>query len=257
MAKKTTKQEPSGMTTASGSATAAPMPPLDMTKKMVGSVAIARPQIGLIDIPIIGLSPLVLHAWSQKARLKMLASQQVESGTRAKVPREKRDPVADYEGARYVVRSGKEEWDGCPAVAFKGALVGACRQVAGLAMTDARRMIFVRYDGVTHYLSPHSCKTEIGLVRIYGEPEMREDTARNSDGGTDLRFRPQYWPWEAMLHIEFNAARLSADAIVSLVAMAGAFEGVGEWRPGSKESNTGQFGRWKLDDSKVMAGGML
>lgn len=214
-------------------------------------IIIKPPDIGFIDVPIIGIDPLLIHAWSQKARQKMLDAQQQEPGTKAKKAREKRDPVADYNGARYVFRDGKNEWDGIPAVAFKASMVGACRQINGLPMTEARRALFVRYDGVTHYFSPNSCRTEIGLVRIYGEPQMREDTARNSDGGTDLRFRPQYWPWRATLKIEFNASKFSPDAIVNLVATAGYWEGVGEWRPGSKESNSGQLGRWKVDESKI------
>lgn len=217
-------------------------------------IVIRPPQIGFIRIPITGIEPLLVHAWSQKARDKMRGGQMAVPGTDPKVGGKKghspRDPHADYNGARYIYRDKKIEWDGIPAVAFKGALVGAVRQVSGLAMTDARRMIFVRHDGIAEYLSPFSCKTQIGLVRIFGTPEMREDTARNDNGSTDLRYRPQYWPWSAILQIEFNASRLSVEAIVNLVENAGYFEGVCEWRPGSKESNTGQLGRWEVDKSK-------
>lgn len=218
-----------------------------------GVYKIQRPTIGFLRIPIKGITPLVVHAWSAKARALMLANQQKdeEKGTKARKNREKRNPVEDFNGARYVFRDKKNEWDGVPAVAFKASLVEACRQVAGLAMTEARRMLFVRYDGVTHYHSPYSCKTEIGLVRIHGEPEMREDAVRINNGrSTDLCFRPQYWPWSATLQIEFNASFLKPDAIVNLVATAGYWEGVCEWRPGSKQSNSGQLGRWEVDESK-------
>ncbi len=227
----------------------------DAEKQQEGTYLIRRPSIGIIRVPIRGITPLVVHAWSAKARGKMLANQQKgdEKGTGAKESKAKRNPTEDYNGARYVFKDKKGEWDGVPAVAFKASLVESCRQVAGLTMTDARRMLFVRYDGVTHYHSPYSCKTEIGLVRIYGEPEMREDAVRINNGrSTDLCFRPQYWPWTAMLQIEFNASLLKPDAIVNLVATAGYWEGVCEWRPGSKQSNSGQLGRWEVDDSKTV-----
>lgn len=214
-------------------------------------IRINTPIIARIDVPIVGIEPLVVHAWSEKARKKMLAGMQKEAGTTARVAREPRNPIEDFNGARYVHREGKKEWDGIPCVAFKSALVEACRQVEGLTMTDARRAIFVSPDGYTDYHSPNSCKTTIGLVRIAGEPEMREDAARNDNGGTDLRYRPQYWPWSAVLRIEYNGSKFKQDAIVNLVSIAGFWEGVCEWRPGSKKSNSGQLGRWKVDEGQA------
>lgn len=228
----------------------------DRGEKDKGTFYVVRkPTIGIIKVPIVGTDPLLIHGWSEKARRKMLEAQQAEKGMRARTPREKRDPVADFNGARLIYRDAKKkiEWDGIAAVAFKASLVGACRQIDGLAMTDAKRMIFVRADGSTLYHSPYSTRTEIGLVRIYGTAEMREDAVRINNGkSTDLAYRPQYWPWSAVLQIEFNASMLKPDAILNLVQTAGYFEGVGEWRPGSKESYSGQLGRWEVDDSKVI-----
>lgn len=215
------------------------------------TIIIRTPQIGLIDIPIVGIEPLIIHAWSEKAKRQMLENQMKEAGTKAKSHREKRDPHGDYNGARYIFRDENNEWDGIPAVAFKASLVEACRQVDGLPMTEARRALFVRYQGMTEYHSPLSCKTRIGLVRIWGTPEMREDAVRINDGkDTNLAYRPQYWPWSARLQIEFNSSKFKSDAIANLVATAGYWEGVGEWRPGSKKSNSGQLGRWKIDESQ-------
>jgi len=216
-----------------------------------GPVIIRTPQVGRITVPIIGIEPLVVHAWSEKARKKMLAGMQKEAGTKMRIAREPRNPVDDFNGARYTCHEGNLEWDGVPCVAFKSAMVEACRQVEDLTMTEARRALFVKADGHTDYHSPNSCKTTIGLVRIYGEPEMREDAARNDNGGTDLRYRPQYWPWRADLQIEFNASKFKDDAIMNLVAIAGFWEGVCEWRPGSKKSNSGQLGRWMLDEDTI------
>lgn len=225
--------------------------PEEIVASTNGVINISPPDIGIAIIPIIGIEPLILHAWSEKARRQMIERQMEEdsAGTRAKKPREKRDPVGDFNGARYIVRD-KEQWDGIPAVAFKSSLVGACRQVHGMPMTEARRALFVKYDGMATYHSPFSCRTEIGLVRIYGEPQMREDAVRINKGkDTNLVYRPQYWPWSATLRIEFNASKFKLEAIYNLVQVAGYWEGVGEWRPGSKESNSGQLGRWKCESA--------
>jgi len=215
-------------------------------------VNIQRPTIGYVEVPIVGIEPLIVHAWSQKARAKMLEAQQVVKGVKAKRAKEPRNPEEDFQNARYVFRSQAEEWDGFPATGFKAAMVDTCRLVAGLSMTEARRALFVESDGHIVSHNPFSGQSTIGLVRIHGSPTIREDCVRINNGkSTDLAYRPQYFPWSAVLRIKFNASMLSVDAVVNLLATAGQFEGVGEWRPGSKTSNSGQMGLWEIDESKM------
>jgi hypothetical protein len=199
-----------------------------------GSVGIViepiRPQI--VQIPIIGVTPLVVCAWSEKARRQML-DKQMKKASRGK---EAKDPHADYMASRYLSTEG---WDGIPAGGVKGALVNACRAVDGLPMTLAKRMVFVRSQGMT-------AKGQ-GLVKVEGTPEMHEGMVRLDNGGTaDIRFRAMFKQWSALLEIEFLSSVISAEQVCNLVELAGYIEGLCEHRPGSPKSCTGDWGRFKI-----------
>src|SRR6478735_4412970 len=75
-------------------------------------------KIGLMEVTLISDSPLIVHAWSQKAKLEMLGKQM----KKAKAAKEAKDPRADYEAAMYRTADGGY---GFPSVAFKNAAVTA------------------------------------------------------------------------------------------------------------------------------------
>jgi len=63
----------------------------------------------------------------------------------------------------------------------------------------------------------------------------------------DIRFRPEFDPWCAVLEVVYLKSIFTLETIVNLVDAAG-INGVGEWRPASKESNTGSYGTWQVPD---------
>lgn len=195
------------------------------------AIEIFRPETATIDIPIVGTSPLIMHAWSAKAK-QMILDKQMGKPTPKKEPK---NPDDDFNGARYISAEG---WDGMPASALKAAMVGACRQVANLNMTLAKRLFFVEADDPLQ-----------NLVRIYGEPEMRQDMVRLETGVADIRFRPQYWPWRAVVRVRFLSNMVSISSIVNLLALAGESEGIGEWRPSAPKSSTGTYGLWRVEQA--------
>jgi hypothetical protein len=199
-----------------------------------------------IELIIVGTTPLVVNAWSHKAKKQML-DKQMKKATRGK---EAKDPEADYKASRYISAEG---WDGIPAGGVKGCLVNACRAVDGLPMTLAKRMLFVASQGTT--------AGGQGLVRIYGKPqvlksqvvlpdavsEMHEGMVRLDAGGTaDIRFRAMYREWSMRLEIDFLASVISAEQVANLVELAGFIEGLCEHRPGAPKSNTGDWGRFQI-----------
>lgn len=199
-------------------------------------IIIPAPNIDVLSIPIVGTSPLVVHSWSQKAKQKMLDDQM----GKPKIGREPRNPDQDYLDSRYINEDGG--WDGVPAVAFKAAMVGATRvlESKSLPMTLAKRLFFVEADG-------YNIGNTSGLVRIYGEPVMREDTVRLQSGVADLRYRAQYYPWRAVLRVRYVANVISAEQVANLVQLAGITDGVCEWRPSSPKSATGTYGLWQIE----------
>jgi len=195
---------------------------------MPEALKIELPKIDLrsMDITLIGDSPLIVHAWSEKAKKAMLTAQQKK--TRAK--KEPRNPEQDYEGCFYRLPDGRYAF---PSVAFKAAMVGACRFIDGVKMTELRGALHVNGE----------------LVAIEGEPSPREDMVRVGMGTADIRFRPEFRQWRCTLNITFNAGVIGPEAIVHLLTLAGFGVGVGEWRP----ERDGQFGRFHVQTEEPQA----
>lgn len=175
----------------------------------------------IVEITLIGDSPLITHAWSEKAKKEIADKQQ----KKAKQGRPPKNPQEEYEGAMYKLEDGA---CGIPCIAFKAAAVSAAND-AGIAMTVARRAFHVMGQ----------------LVRIDSpnEPTMREDMVRVGMGVADIRYRPEFWPWSVTLTIAYNSAVVSIEQLVNLFQIAGFGVGIGEWRP---EKN-GQFGLFHVE----------
>ena len=78
------------------------------------------------------------------------------------------------------------------------------------------------------------------LVKIEGEPTMREDMVRVGMGTADLRYRGEFREWSTTFMIRYNANVLSVEQHVNLFNTAGFAIDVGEWRP-QKDGSYGMF----------------
>ncbi len=114
------------------------------------SVEVKEFSINEVQIPIVGISPLIVHKFSEKAQ-KMIADKQAGKATNKK--HDVRDPQGDYEGAKHVSPEG---WEGFPAAGFKAAMIRGAK-IIGMVMKDAGMSFFVKAD----------CE-ETQLVRIKG-----------------------------------------------------------------------------------------
>lgn len=180
-----------------------------------------------VAVPIVGLSPVIPHKWSEKA-LRLMREAQSGSKTRAK--KEPKVPEDEAEAATYRLPDGRP---GFPATGYKAAIVTAARFFDGLTMTALKSSVFVEGEGPDQ------------LVALDGEMTLREDTPRNATGVVDLRYRWQYMPWSATLRVTFLPTILDATSVHNLVDAAGN-GGVGDWRPSAPKSNTGTFGRFEV-----------
>jgi hypothetical protein len=230
------------------------------------AVPVTTSKSGIVTIPgvrtesfrtlIIGTAPLLVHKFSEKGRIKILAKHMGE----ASAGREIKDPLANFEGARYRLTDGS---DGVPAGGMKAAIVKGFSKASGVAMTQGKGAIRVTADDKT-----------TNLVRVIGPPiqnqctrVMQADEAaresvwpfcqeavvRNESGVVDIRHRPQYFPWAILLEIEFLPTACSMRQVLQALATSGFKEGLCEWRPGSKESLSGSLGTWRLADPEEVA----
>lgn len=186
-------------------------------------------------VPIIGTAPLVMHRFSEKAKLEMLHNAQGK-----KTPKQPKNPTAEYEAAFYRLKDGRP---GFPALAFKAATVGGARFYGKqISMTALKQLCFFTgepgEDG--HFYVP-----------IDGEPVMREDVVRvgrGARGGTDLRYRPQFTEWQTTLTVTYVTSMLARDSLLSLIDAGGMGIGVGEWRP----ERNGDFGTYRINPTKTV-----
>jgi hypothetical protein len=80
------------------------------------------------------------------------------------------------------------------------------------------------------------------LVRIVGEPSMREDMVRLPSRVADIRHRGEFKDWSATITLQVNTSSLSVEQLANLFLIAGFAVGVGEWRP----ERNGQYGRFEV-----------
>jgi len=193
------------------------------------SVEVVEFSIRQVTIPIMGISPLIIHAWSEKSK-RMISDKQAGKAKNKK--HEIRDPQDDYEQAKHISEDG---WEGLPAAALKAAMIRGAKMV-GMIMKDTQAAFFVNAD----------CeKTQ--LVRIHGDSRMRTDMVRVGMGAADIRYRPEYPEWYMELNIDFNEGLISIDQLHQIVKAAGYGNGLGEMRPEKGKFN---YGRFKLANEK-------
>lgn len=189
-----------------------------MTKSTATAIELPPLNIQQVAFTLVGDSPLIVHAWSEKAKRQML-DKQMKKATKAK---EAKDPEADYEACFYRTPGGAY---GFPAIGVKAAMISACR-FADMKMTAAR--------GAFHI----DCE----MLEVIGDPRPREDMVRVGMGTADIRYRPEFPEWRIPVTLKINASVISAEQVANLLNIAGFGVGIGEWRP----ERNGQYGRFHV-----------
>lgn len=204
--------------------------------KVTETVVIKAPNLRTAKFTIVGKSPYMQHRFSKKATI--MAKQAEGSTARGKKAREARDFEQDFLDAQHRSADG---WCGIPAPAFRAALISACRLV-GFQMTKAKLSVFVEADGVC-------AKDGTPLVRLSApEPEMNTAAVRNETGVVDIRARPLWRDWGAMVTLTYDADQFSSADILNLMMRAGLQVGIGEGRPDSKKSAGLGYGLFVVAD---------
>jgi len=182
-------------------------------------------KLEMMEVTLVGDSPLIVHAWSMKAKSEMLGKQL----KLARGAKEARDPKADFEASMYRLADGGF---GFPSVAFKNAAVTAGTSVAGLTKIAARQAFQILGEDADIMGAFEGSKARTNLARIEGgDPQMREDMVRVGMGTADLRYRAEFPRWFTRILVRYNANVLSPAQILNLLNTAGFAVGVGEWRP--------------------------
>lgn len=200
-------------------------------------------QIKTTNIHIVGDTPLIMHAWSEKAKREMLEKQMKVTKTKAK---DAKNPVEDFIRSMYwltpmpeqMTQEGFEEAIangarfGFPVTAFKQAAISAAYRMGWAKdKMSMRGSFFITGD-------------ENQMLEIKSDPPiMREDMVKIGMGTADIRYRGEFRNWSADIEISFNEnGQHSLEQIINIINAGGYVCGVGEWRP----ERDGQYGMFHV-----------
>lgn len=201
------------------------------------------PTVDAIEFWIVGDTPLIVHAWSQKAKIDMLTKQE----RTAKSGRVARDPDQDFRDSLYVY--GEEDGEpvyGFPATGIKNAILSVAHKDKGVAKTDVMSSLFIDGKMARGVAAKAGAISNLPLVRIWAPPpSMREDMVRVGVGlnkTASLAYRGQFHPWAIKVTGFLNTNVVSNVNLGFLVREAGMSCGIGEWR----NERRGMFGAFHL-----------
>lgn len=198
-------------------------------------------EIQKVNLRIVGDSPLIMHAWSEKAKRMMLEAQMGLAKGKKKEPK---NPVEDFIRSMYWLTEMPEDMTeeafgeaisngarfGFPVTAFKQAAISAAYRMGWAKdKVSLRGAFFIDGD-------------ENGMIEIHSDPpKMREDMVKVGMGTADIRYRGEFANWYADMTISYNTnGNYSLENIVNIINAGGYICGVGEWRP-EKDGQYGMF----------------
>ena len=192
---------------------------------------------------IVGITPLITHAWAEKTRIEMLGKQLkiVKAG------REARDPDADYLSSLYPMG---EDVYGFPVTGIKKAILRAAHKDKGVARQAVLESLYLDAEMTRVMPARAGAICDLPLVRVWSAaPEMREDMVRVGMGLTktaSLAYRAQFTRWAIKVEGRINPKVLTMEALSFLIEESGMACGIGEWR----NEKGGVFGAYRLADEQ-------
>lgn len=210
-------------------------------KKSTEILEIRPIEIKKVNLRLVGDTPLIMHAWSAKAKRMMLEAQM---GLAKGKKKEAKNPVEDFINSMYWLTEMPKEMTeeafteainsggrfGFPATAFKQAAISAAYRMGWAKdKVSLRGAFFIDSD-------------ENGMIEIHSDvPTMREDMVKIGMGTADIRYRGEFDNWYVDMTISYNVnGNYSLENIVNIINAGGYICGVGEWRP-EKDGQYGMF----------------
>lgn len=209
----------------------------------LGHILSTKPIFQGFKLWIVGDTPLITHAWSQKAKTEMLQKQ--VKATRG--GKDARDPQADFVSSLYEMGDGSY---GFPATGVKNCILAAAHKDKGVARSSVMSALWIDAQMVRTRPALAGAICDMPLLRIYGgQPEMREDMVKIGAGmqkTANLAYRGQFTVWAMKVTGRFNASVITAEALAFLIQESGMASGLGEWRNERK----GMFGAFHLANAE-------
>lgn len=218
-------------------------------KKQDVAIEIRPVKIVRTKLTIVGDSPLIVHAWSEKAKRMMLEAQMKTAKT--KKAREPRNPFEEFVDSMYWISEKPADKSpdgfnealvngakfGFPVTAIKQAAIAAAyRSGSTKDMASLRGVFFI--NGMEN--------SEYATIKN-SSPEIREDMVRVGMGSADLRYRAEFPNWKMDVALTYNDNGVyTLEHIINAINLGGFMCGIGEWRP----ERDGQYGMYHVELSE-------
>ncbi len=189
---------------------------------------------------IVGDTPIISHAWSQKNRRQILENQ-VGALKPAKVPR---DPYQDFIDSLYDMGNGTF---GFPTMGIKKCIVAAAHKDKGVNKTTTQQALWLNGNLTRIQPAFDGAICDMPLSRLYGtDPQMREDPVKvgGQTKGATLAYRGQFTSWGIRITGRLNISVLTLETLAWLLQEAGTAYGLGDWR----NEKSGMFGAYHVAD---------
>jgi hypothetical protein len=181
---------------------------------------------------VLGVSPMIMHRFSQKAWRELLFPG-VRENRASLEQRLKHDPFGEFRGAFYRNSNAKAPTlFHIPNGSFHGSIAAAALDMPGAAKAQIERLTRV---------------VDVN-IDLFGVPQIFCAMVRNSDikRTPDVRTRPIFPQWGCQVTIRYVKNILTERTVANLFSAAGAIIGIGDWR-GQKG---GPYGGYKCVDDK-------
>lgn len=211
------------------------------TEKVV-EIDVVRIEQGVLDFYILGKTPLVFNAMSEKAKRELL----YPSGRKTQAQKAqtvKHDPPNEFRNSTY--RFGQHDGDQptvlCfPTTAFKSAIASAALDTPStVSKAQMSRLTYVQ--GM--------------LAPIWGRPFLWMSVVRSADAAKtpDIRTRAIVPQWASRITVQFSRPMLNENNISVLLQTAGLIGGIGDFRQQKGAGNYGLFDIVAPDDPRWLA----
>jgi len=206
----------------------------------LGELLSEKPPMQEISFWVIGDSPLICHAWSEKAKKEMLFKQSKAT----KTGKEARNPEQDFVDSLYpmdpppgIKKNGKKngnQFYGFPLTGVKKAILSVAHKDRGVPRSDVMLALYLDAEMVKVSTAHPGAVCNLPLVRLYAaKPQMREDMVRIGSGlrkTANLAYRAEFFPWAIRLTGAVNPNMVPTHAVAFLTRQAGIGVGIGDWR---------------------------
>lgn len=220
---------------------------VSLTKALAKATAYKR-----FSVWIVGDTPLITHAWSEKAKREML-SKQVKA---TKAGKAVRNPEEDFVNSLYDLgtdKAGQHLGYGFPTMGIKNCILSAAHKDRGIARSAVLGALWLDAPMTRTRPALSSAICDMPLTRIYGgDPEQpdhpplcREDMVKIGSGLSkvaNLAYRAQFTIWAMQVSGKYNSSIVTDEALGFLFMEAGMSSGLGEWR----NERRGMFGAFHL-----------